>query len=439
MKRLITPVLFACFVFLLCFVAASASVRVVVEPNVRSTHSVKSCIPDSLHFRKGEQVSFKISVFDGERRVTPTAVTITFNEDKMTPSAPERLLVTDQEAFTPVATMSKSGFLRCNAEAVYGGKTYKGHSMVGFDVQELQPTVRMPADFMQWWTAQLDTAAKIPMKPEMRLLPGRCTKDVDVYEVSVQAVEEGFRVHGILCVPKADGVYPAVMRAPGAGVHKIGGMVDEAANGVITLDMGVHGLPLTKPDKFYADLSAGKLKDYPTMNIESRERYYYRRVYLSAVRLAEFLTTLPKYDGKNLYVCGGSQGGAISIVTAALCPKVKAIEVFFPALADQEAYLHDRAGGWPHYFYFHKHDSNIDAIANVVQYYDVANFARVLRTPVFMSFGLADLTCAPTCTSSTWNAIGSADKQLVVTPQVGHRRDLKVWEQGWKWMLGHHE
>lgn len=73
----------------------------------------------------------------------------------------------------------------------------------------------------------------------------------------------------------------------------------------------------------------------------------------------------------------------------------------------------------------------------MVRYYDTANFARLLRRPVFMSFGLADLTCAPTCTYSTWNAIPSPDKKLVITPQVGHWRKLDVWEQGWKWMLSH--
>ena len=271
----------------------------------------------------------------------------------------------------------------------------------------------------------------------MELLPRRCTDLVNVYQVSVQAVEPGFRVYGILSIPKAAGKYPVVMRCPGAGVHKVGGMIDEAEQGIITLDMAIHGFPLTKPSKFYSSKSNGSLKDYPTMNIDSREHYYYRRVYLSAVRFIDYLSTLPQFDGKNLYVCGGSQGGALSIAMAVLSPKVSAIEAFFPALADQEAYLHGRAGGWPHYFYSHGDDENIHDIAKVVRYYDTANFARLLRKPVFMSFGLADLTCAPTCTYSTWNAIPSPDKKLVITPQVGHWRKLDVWDQGWKWMLSH--
>lgn len=439
MKRFIT--LFCTFLISFCTITfaltRNQSVKVIVTPKAQSHNPFHLAIPDSLHFMKGEQVHFEISVEESGKQVAPSSVSFTFNEDKMTPTEPQELVVSDMIAVTPSATMNKSGFLRCNAEVQYNGKTYKGHSMVGFDVQDLQPTVTMPDDFLQWWNAQIDSVSTIPMEPKMELLPRRCTDLVNVYQVSVQAVEPGFRVYGILSIPKAAGKYPVVMRCPGAGVHKVGGMLDEAEQGIITLDMAIHGFPLTKPSEFYSSKSNGSLKDYPTMNIDSREHYYYRRVYLSAVRFIDYLSTLPQFDGKNLYVCGGSQGGALSIAMAVLSPKVTAIEAFFPALADQEAYLHGRAGGWPHYFYFHKDDEDIHDIAKVVRYYDTANFARLLRRPVFMSFGLADLTCAPTCTYSTWNAIPSPDKKLVITPQVGHWRKLDVWDKGWKWMLSH--
>lgn len=413
------------------------TVRVVVTPNSKSVNPIHTGIPDSLHFTKGSEVRFEIVLYDADRQVSPSSVTYTFNEDKMTPTASAALEVRDMVAVTPYTTMNKSGFLRCNAEVNYHGKVYKGHCMVGFDVQDLQPTVKMPADFQQWWNRQVAEASKIPMEPKLELLKSRCTDLVNVYQVSIQAAEPGTRIYGILCVPQKEGKYPAVMRAPGAGVHKIGGMVAEAEQGLITLDMGIHGIPLTKPAEFYTSLEKGELNDYYTKGIGSRSGYYYHRVYLSAVRLAEYLTTLEKFDGKNLFVCGGSQGGALSIVTAALCPKVTAIETFFPALADQEAYLHGRAGGWPHYFYFHKNDADIRTVADTVAYYDVANFARILTKPVFMSFGLADLTCAPTCTYSTWNVLASADKKLVVTPQIGHWRNAEVWNQGWQWMMSH--
>ena len=263
MKRFIT--LFCTFLISFCTITfaltRNQSVKVIVTPKALSHNPFQLAIPDSLHFTKGEQVHFEISVEESGKQVAPSSVSFTFNEDKMTPTDPQELEVADMIAVTPSATMNKSGFLRCNAEVQYNGKTYKGHSMVGFDVQDLQPTVTMPDDFLQWWNAQIDSASTIPMEPKMELLPRRCTDLVNVYQVSVQAVEPGFRVYGILSIPKAAGKYPVVMRCPGAGVHKVGGMIDEAEQGIITLDMAIHGFPLTKPSKFYSSKSNGSLKD----------------------------------------------------------------------------------------------------------------------------------------------------------------------------------
>ena len=190
MKRFIT--LFCTFLISFCTITfaltRNQSVKVIVTPKALSHNPFHSAIPDSLHFKKGEQVHFEISVEESGKQVAPSSVSFTFNEDKMTPTDPQELEVADMIAVTPSATMNKSGFLRCNAEVQYNGKTYKGHSMVGFDVQDLQPTVTMPDDFLQWWNAQIDSASTIPMEPKMELLPRRCTDLVNVYQVSVQAV-----------------------------------------------------------------------------------------------------------------------------------------------------------------------------------------------------------------------------------------------------------
>ena len=75
-----------------------------------------------------------------------------------------------------------------------------------------------------------------------------------------------------------------------------------------------------------------------------------KRIYTGCVRALDFLTSLPQYDGENLGVIGGSQGGALAMVTAALDKRVKALVAYYPALCDLTGYLYDRAGGWPHMF-----------------------------------------------------------------------------------------
>ena len=55
---------------------------------------------------------------------------------------------------------------------------------------------------------------------------------------------------------------------------------------------------------------------------------------------------MDEFDGENLIVYGGSQGGALAIVTAALDPRIKGLVSFYPALCDLNGYVHGRAGGW---------------------------------------------------------------------------------------------
>ncbi|RYE18937.1 MAG: acetylxylan esterase, partial [Sphingobacteriales bacterium] len=187
---------------------------------------------------------------------------------------------------------------------------------------------------------------------EERHRPADCghkTEKTNVYHVSVQNINYS-RVYGILCVPKKPGKYPALLTVPGAGIRPYNGNIAMAERGMITLEIGIHGIPVTMDPLVYTSLSAGALNGYPNMNLDDRDRYYYKRVYLGCVRANDLLVSLPEYDGQNLAVTGGSQGGALSIVTSGLDPRVKYLAAYYPALCDVTGYLHGRAGGWPHLF-----------------------------------------------------------------------------------------
>src|SRR5690606_26112386 len=181
-------------------------------------------------------------------------------------------------------------------------------------------------------------------------LPEYCTAKADVYQVNIQNFETGGRIYGILAKPKAPGKHPAVLQVPGAGIRPYGGIIDLAEKGIITLQIGIHGIPVTYETGLYDDLRAAALKNYQFFNLDDRDQYYYKRVYLGCVRAVDYLYSLAEFDGSNLMVWGGSQGGALSIVTAALDDRVKGLVSLYPALSDLTGYLHGRAGGWPHMF-----------------------------------------------------------------------------------------
>lgn len=390
-------------------------------------------IPDSPNalYRTGEQARMKVIALDCGVAIYDATVSYEISEDLMPVHEKNSVKLKGPEATIKIGTMRKPGFLRVKAKIEHQGKSYSATSTVGFSPEKLVPSTQMPKDFDQFWSENLDKLAKVKLNPTMELLPERCTEKVNSYLVSYGNVNNT-RMYGILTVPKAEGKYPAILRLPGAGVHAIGGDTKHAEQGAIVLELGIHGIPVNFDGEVYAALNrSAALRSYATINIDDRDMYYYRRVFLGCVKGVDYLLSLPQCDG-NVGTLGGSQGGLLSIVVSRLHPKVKASAIYFPAFCDQEGYINGRAGGWPHTF--KSEDNRIEKIIEAQRYYDAANFARGLKAPVFYAFGYNDITCAPTTTYSTYNII-NAPKQLWVSPNTGHWLPTEHVVKMWDWII----
>lgn len=321
-------------------------------------------------------------------------------------------------------TMTDPGFLRCVVTFTTGNTAVRALATAGFEPEKIQPTQTAPADFDAFWSAGLAALREIPMEPRLTLLPDRCTDKVDVYQVRLQNIPvAGFPhpsyVFGILCEPKGAGPFPAILYVPGAGIRPYPGRIAMAERGVITLEIGIHGLPVDQPPDLYDALGRGVAAFYYLDNLDDRDRNYYRRVYLGCVRANDFLAQRPKFDGHNLLVTGGSQGGQLSIVTAALDRRVTGLAATYPAYCDVTGDLHGRAGGWPHLFRIDRRANRTEAKIKATSYYDTVNFARRLRAPGFYTWGYNDETCPPTSLFAAYHAI-TAPKSLALLLDSGH-------------------
>ena len=384
----------------------------------------------------GEKVNFTITVTKNGSLVPNASVRYEIGPEKQDPTQKKSMIASTGIIKVDGGTLSKAGFLRCIAIAEVDGKEYRNLATAGFAPGNIQPTVENPADFDNFWEKAKEDLAKIPMDAKMTLMPERCTEKTNVYHVNLQNYRLGARLYGILCVPKKEGKYPALLQVPGAGVRAYGGDIATAEKGVITFQIGIHGVPVDMNPTVYTDLGAGPLSGYFNYNMDDKDRFYYKRVYLGCVRANDFLTSLPQYDGTNLAVTGGSQGGALSIITTALDSRVKSLGAFYPALSDVTGYLFDRAGGWPHYFDKANRSANEkkDKIATL-SYYDVVNFARRVKVPGYYSWGYNDETCPPTSMYAAYNVI-SAPKELYLALDTGHWTYPEQGEKMSAWLLG---
>lgn len=410
--------------------------EVLAQPARELVKVVVGADHDNWTYKTGEKVIFNIMVLRNGNAVRDVSVSYKIGPEKMEPVIAKENVALKQGTLTVNGgTMKTPGFLRCEVVATVDGKEYRGLATAGFDPLSIKPTIKDPADFVQFWEQAKKDNAAIPIDARMTLLPDRCTEKVNVYHVNLQNYRLGSRFYGILCVPKAEGKYPALLRVPGAGVRPYNGDVATAEKGIITFEVGIHGVPVTMETPLYRALGAGALYRYFTFNLDDKHRYYYKRVYLGCVRANDFIFSLPQFDGSNLAVTGGSQGGALSIVTAALDPRVKYLAAFYPALCDMTGYLHDRAGGWPHIF-----DKNNAAVNNTeakletCSYYDVVNFARQLKIPGLYSWGFNDEVCPPTSMYAAYNLI-TAPKELYLALETGHWTYPEQDDKADAWLL----
>lgn len=384
----------------------------------------------------GEEVTFTVRVLRAHVPLDDAEVSYAIGPEKMDPVVQGTVKMKGGKAKIKGGTMREPGFMTCTCRTEIEGREYTNYLNVAFSPFAIEPTQTMPDDFVKFWKKTLKKTGQIPMEPLVTLMPEMCTPRTNVYHVRLQHYRRDTYIYGMLCVPKAPGKYPAVLSVPGAGVKRVPPEIElsEMGDGMITFAIGVNGLPQTLDDEVYDNLRYGVLRDYGFINLDDKDHYYYRRIYSGCVRAIDFLVSLPEYDGENLGVVGASQGGALSIVTASLDTRVKALVAFHPALCDVTGYLHGRAGGWPHMFapknaQFNNKPDKIETSG----YYDVVNFARLLQVPGYYSWGYNDPTCPPTSYYAAYNVI-TAPKQLYVAHMTGHWRLPEQNEVTFQWL-----
>ena len=407
-----------------------------LEAQIRGNSIVVTVEPDHLdwNYRVGETAHFTIEVRRSGTLVNNVSIDYAagpemYQDVKKTATLKDGTLKLNGKMGTP-------GFYRVDVTAHVDGKDYRGACAAAFSPEKLQPTTVMPKDFKEFWENAVKEARYTSLEPTKRLLPERCTKDVNVYEVSFQNVRWNSRTYGILCEPVKEGKYPALLRVPGAGVRPYGGDVWTAAQGIITLEIGIHGIPVTMEQKVYDDLANGALNCYWEFGADNRDKSYYRRVVLGCIRAIDYIEQFTSWNGRQLGVTGSSQGGFLSLATAGLDRRVTCYAPVHAAMCDYTAAFQGVACGWPHYFYGSgKKEVNSDK-AEATRYYDGVNFARLITEQQYgwFSFGYCDDVVPPTTAYATYNTV-KGPKLLSPYQATWHFWFQEQWDEWENWLI----
>ena len=419
----------------LAFLLLTVLTMLPIEAQIRGNSIVVTVEPDhkDWNYRVGEIAKFTVEVRRSGTLVND--VTIDYATGPEMYQDTKKTVTLKDGTLKLTGKMSSPGFYRVDVTAHVDGKDYRGACAAAFSPEKLQPSTVMPSDFKEFWQQSIAEARKTDLDPTKRLLPERCTKDVNVYEVSFHNEQWGSRTYGILCVPVREGKYLALLRVPGAGVRPYEGDVYTASQGVITLEIGIHGVPVTMQQGVYDNLNNGALRGYWEFNMDSREKHYYHHVIMGCIRAMDYIEQYTPWDGKNAGVTGSSQGGFLTLATAGLDKRITCYAPVHAALCDHTNSLRGIACGWPHFFYWNKGKGQEKQI-EVSRYYDGVNFARLINDQQrgWFSFGYCDDVVPPTTAWSTYNTV-TGPKEISPYQATWHFWHQEQWDEWENWLL----
>jgi cephalosporin-C deacetylase len=289
------------------------------------------------------------------------------------------------------------------------------------ELESYKPDVREPEDFDLFWEHTLNESRHVTADPV--LIP----VDIGVTEFSVSDLRfSGFggeEIAGWLVRPRQSkglviefngygggrGFPHERLWWPSAGYSYI--FMDTRGQGSAWGSGGVT------PDNHG---SAPSANGFMTKGIESKESFYYRRVFTDAAMLVE---TVKKIDtgSDNLILCGGSQGGGITLAAAGLTNQASFILPDVPFLCHFERAI-SLTDGFPYKEianYLSVHRDKLETTLDTLSYFDGVNFAKRANAKALFSTALMDQICPPSTVFAAMNHF-SGEADMVVYPFNGH-------------------
>ncbi len=335
------------------------------------------------------------------------------------------------------------GFLRIDISLVQGADTLRAACGVGVEVGAIRPTGILPEDFGLFWRLTRVELLRHPIDPCLEEVSATDPGDARRYKVSL-AHPDGGRVYGWLHLPRGKGPFPAVLSIPGSGVGRTGRFDGFTSAGFAVLAIEIFGfepsaenvgaiLAVRDPDsltRFMQRVEVEELNGYHNLGKEDHWHYIHRRSMIAAMRGMDYLHSRGDIDTSRIAVFGGSQGGGLSLLTAAVDKRAKAVIATVPGSCDNTAWLYGRCGGQGLLA-----SGNRERVIRALSYYDAALAAQLITVPTIIGVGFIDNTCHPTKVYAAYNNL-SGPKKIDNFLNTGHESAPGWRERSIEWLKG---
>jgi cephalosporin-C deacetylase len=158
-----------------------------------------------------------------------------------------------------------------------------------------------------------------------------------------------------------------------------------------------------------------------TRGIDAPDNYYYRRLFTDAALAVDFVRGYEPLRDTKVVVCGGSQGGGISLAVAGLVDGLAGVLPDVPFLCDYRRAV-EMTDAYPYREitdYLQSYRDQVDQVFATLAYFDGTSFATRASAPALFSVALMDEVCPPSTVFAAYNAY-AAGKDIAVYAFNGH-------------------
>ena len=284
----------------------------------------------------------------------------------------------------------------------------------------------LPKDFDAFWDKALKDLDNQPLDYELENVdfsaPGVICKNL--YFTGVGGARVGCK---FIRPQHITGKIPAIAMFHGYSGNS-GGWLEKlpyAYAGYAVLAMDVRGQMGISLDNHVVEGNTLRGHIIRGLSSHNPENLFFRNVYLDAAQTARVLMSMDFVDETRVGATGASQGGALTMVCAALEPRVKMNAPVYPFLSDYkrtwEMDLFKDAYEELSY-YIRRVDprqQKMNEMFETLGYIDISNLAPRIKGETYMFITLMDNVCPPSTQFAAYNKV-TAKKSCEIYPNHAH-------------------
>ena len=286
------------------------------------------------------------------------------------------------------------------------------------ELETFRPEIHLPADFNEFWKQTLEESRAKWQPPQLVKVDFGVTA-LDVYDVTFSGFQ-GELIKGWYILPTNSKPSIAIVEYLGYGGGR--GFPHEhlqwPAAGFAYFVMDTRGQGSEWGSGGETNDDHGSHAHHPgfmTKGIESKETYYFRRLYTDAVLAVDAVRSLKIVEPNKIAVTGVSQGGGLALVVSGLVDELLAVlpEVPFLSYFRRAVDITPRRPYLEIANYLSIHRNKYEETFNTLDYFDVLNFVRRSKAPAYFSVALMDTICPPSTVFAAKNTYAGKAKMEV--------------------------